>query len=68
VDESLAVSEAHGLVTFFEEAFLEAVSDVDNVVTHIDPVGEASAVQQSEAADEGPVRQEPVGASLIRSD
>lgn len=57
VDKSLTVSEAHGLVTSFEEVFLEAVSDVDNVVTHIDPVGEVSAVQQSEPADEGPVRQ-----------
>lgn len=57
VDESLTLSEAHGLVTRFESAFLEAVPEFDRVVTHIDPVGEISALQQSEPADDGPVRE-----------
>jgi cation diffusion facilitator family transporter len=57
VDESLTVAEAHGLVASFETELLEAVPGIDRVVTHIDPVGEVSAVQQSEPADDGPVRE-----------
>lgn len=57
VDESLTLSEAHGLVTSFENALLEAVPGIDQVVTHIDPVGEVSALQRSEPADDGPVRE-----------
>jgi cation diffusion facilitator family transporter len=56
MDESLTLSEAHGFVTSFENALLEAVPKIEKVVTHIDPVGEVSALQRSEPADDRPVR------------
>ena len=57
VEESLTLSEAHGLVTAFENALREAVPGIDQIVTHIDPVGEVSALQQSEPVDDALIRE-----------
>ena len=57
VEESLTLSEAHGLVTAFENALREAVPGIDQIVTHIDPVGEVSALQHSEPVDDALVRE-----------
>ena len=56
VDESLRLRDAHDKVTGFERVLREALPQVEQVVSHIEPIGEASAVRHSATEDEQPVR------------
>ncbi len=58
VDERLSVREAHDLVSEFEGELRAASPGLADVVSHIEPVGEATAVRRTEPADDAPVRAE----------
>jgi cation diffusion facilitator family transporter len=58
VDERLTVGEAHALVTDFEQEVRTASPDLHDVVSHIEPVGEATAARRTEPTDDGAVRAE----------
>ncbi len=57
VDEKLRLGEAHTLVDDFERALRGEVPALDQVITHIEPRGEASATRRGAPEDELPVRQ-----------
>lgn len=56
VEESLSLAQAHDVATAFEGRMREAVPALDRIVTHIDPLGDSTAVRGSSPADDGDVR------------
>lgn len=58
VDERLSLREAHDVVTEFERDLRDAAPDLDRVVSHIEPVGEATAARRTVPADDAAVRAE----------
>jgi cation diffusion facilitator family transporter len=56
VSDSLTVEAAHGQATAFEEALREALPAIDQIVTHIEPTGEAALRRNATAADEAQIR------------
>jgi cation diffusion facilitator family transporter len=46
VKDTLSLEEAHTQVTQFEEAVLKALSGISEIVTHIEPSGDAAATRQ----------------------
>ena len=58
VDEALTVREAHDVVTRFEGELRAAATEVVEVVSHIEPVGETTAARRTAPAGEAPVRAE----------
>jgi divalent metal cation (Fe/Co/Zn/Cd) transporter len=56
VSESLTVEEAHQQATAFEHALREALPAITQIVTHIEPAGEAIVRRQATEADEAHVR------------
>ncbi len=57
VGESLSVEQAHAQATAFEQALGQALPGVTQVITHIEPTGDAIARQAAAPADEAQVRQ-----------
>jgi cation diffusion facilitator family transporter len=57
VPDDLGLDAAHRLVSGFEAALKEAVPDLSSIVSHIDPVGDASATRIGAPADEIPILQ-----------
>ena len=53
VDGHLRLEEAHQQATQFEQAVHQALPQVDEIVTHIEPSGDAAAVRPAEAVGEG---------------
>jgi cation diffusion facilitator family transporter len=51
VPEHLSVDEAHAQATAFERAVGEAIPEIDQVTTHIEPAGDSSALQASAPAE-----------------
>jgi cation diffusion facilitator family transporter len=58
VDEKLTVREAHDVVTEFEEELRAAGPEVASVVSHIEPVGDLTAVRRTVPTDARDVRLE----------
>lgn len=56
VDEALTVEQAHAQATAFEEELRRAIPTLDQIVTHLEPVGEESSRREATAADEAEVR------------
>jgi cation diffusion facilitator family transporter len=56
VSESLTVEEAHSQATAFEEALRGALPAIDQIVTHIEPAGEAVMRRNATATDEAQIR------------
>jgi cation diffusion facilitator family transporter len=53
VKDTLSLEEAHSLVTQFEEAARRNLPDIAEIITHIEPIGDAAATRQVvEAEDE----------------
>ncbi|MBN2023320.1 MAG: cation-efflux pump [Pirellulales bacterium] len=52
VDQSLSLDEAHGQASRFESAVRESLPDVERIVTHIEPMGEAAATRRAEPVDQ----------------
>lgn len=52
VDDSLRVVEAHEQATAFEEALRAALPEIDNIVTHIEPAGDTTAMRRATPEDE----------------
>lgn len=52
VSDSLNVAEAHDQAASFEKALRQALPNVKQVVTHLEPVGHATAIRQATPADE----------------
>jgi cation diffusion facilitator family transporter len=52
VKDTLSLEEAHDQVTQFEEAVRKTLPDIAEIVTHIEPIGEAAATRQVMAAGE----------------
>jgi cation diffusion facilitator family transporter len=46
VKDSLSLEEAHALATQFEEAVRQTLPDIAEIVTHIEPIGDAAATRQ----------------------
>lgn len=57
VDENLRLAEAHEAADAFERALRRELSGLDQVITHIEPRGDASALRRGNPEDERPVRQ-----------
>ncbi len=57
VGESLSVEQAHAQATAFEQALGQALPGVTQVITHIEPTGDAIARRAATLADEAQVRQ-----------
>jgi divalent metal cation (Fe/Co/Zn/Cd) transporter len=57
VNESLTVDEAHEQAATFETLIRQAIPQIQRIITHIEPLGNASATHQAIAADEEQVRQ-----------
>ncbi len=57
VSEALKLEEAHRQVTQFEQAVREAVPGLAQVVSHIEPAGEAAATHQALPANQGRVEE-----------
>ncbi|HEX9029557.1 MAG TPA: cation-efflux pump, partial [Anaerolineales bacterium] len=57
VDEGLSLEQAHRQVTAFEEALRGELPGIAQIVTHIEPAGEASATLQATPINEQQVRQ-----------
>jgi cation diffusion facilitator family transporter len=55
VPDGLTLEEAHAKATAFEQALREAIPDITEVVTHLEPVGEDTARRDATAADEAAV-------------
>jgi len=58
VFEELDIEEAHRHVTAFEQEIYSSISTATSVVTHIEPVGDGSALRQSEPIDAAYIVQE----------
>ncbi|MGB9612142.1 MAG: cation transporter dimerization domain-containing protein, partial [Bryobacteraceae bacterium] len=56
VDEALTVEQAHAQATAFEEELRHTIPTLDQIVTHLEPAGEAVIRRQTTAADEAEVR------------
>lgn len=56
VDEALTVEQAHAQATAFEEELRRAIPALDQIVTHLEPVGEESSRREATTADEAEVR------------
>jgi len=52
VPDSLRMGEAHNQATRFEEALHAAIPGLDEIVTHIEPAGDASATKNASPEDE----------------
>lgn len=57
VNDGLTLEQAHNQVTEFENALHKAALSLSRVITHIEPVGDATAERQAAAVDEEQVRQ-----------
>ncbi len=57
VPDTLNLHRAHQLATSFEQALHQAVPTLGQVVTHLDPAGDTTAIQQSHPDDEAPIRE-----------
>lgn len=55
VPDDLGLDAAHDQVSAFERALREAIPSLSDVVTHIDPVGDASALRSCAPGDETPI-------------
>ena len=56
VSDELSLDAAHTEATAFEQALREAIPGITQVITHIEPTGDAIARRESTAADEANVR------------
>jgi len=56
VDESLTLREAHDQVTAFEKALRRVLPDLDEIQSHIEPRGDASAMHHALSTDERPIQ------------
>ncbi len=56
VSDALDLEAAHAQVTAFEGALREALPGLEQIVTHIEPAGEAAARREATAADEAQLR------------
>ncbi len=57
VSEALSVEQAHAQATRFEQALRQTLPAIDQIVTHIEPTGDAIARRRAiETADEGQVQ------------
>jgi len=56
VDEALTVEQAHAQATAFEEELRRAFPALDQIVTHLEPAGEAAIRHHTTDADEAEVR------------
>ncbi len=57
VPDSLTVEQAHAQVDAFERELRRALPDIENVVTHIEPLGEASAAVAAKPVNEAQIMQ-----------
>lgn len=57
VSDALTVEQAHERASAFEEALRKLLPSIDQVVTHIEPTGDALVQRQATAADEDLVRE-----------
>jgi len=57
VGAGLTVADAHAKATAFEDDLRQFLPDVVQIVTHLEPSGEADVTRRSEAADEAQVRE-----------
>lgn len=56
VQESLSVDEAHRLASEFEQDVRNDVPGLTRIVSHLEPAGDATAIQQAEPANQAQVR------------
>jgi len=56
VDGALRLAEAHRQATEFEKAVHEALPEIDSIVTHLEPWGDATALRTSESVDAGQIK------------
>jgi divalent metal cation (Fe/Co/Zn/Cd) transporter len=56
VDDGLSLNLAHAQASAFEQALREAIPDITQVITHIEPVGDGIARRQATATDEEQIR------------
>ncbi|MEJ5198275.1 MAG: cation-efflux pump [Anaerolineae bacterium] len=56
VNEGLTVEQAHAQATAFEEELRRTIPAVEQIVTHLEPAGEAVIRREATAADEAEVR------------
>lgn len=56
VDENLKLAEAHEAADAYERALRREIPGLDQVITHIEPRGDASALRRGDPEDERPVR------------
>jgi cation diffusion facilitator family transporter len=56
VSDDLSLDAAHAEATAFEQALREAIPSITQVITHIEPTGDAIARRESTAMDEANVR------------
>ncbi len=52
VSEQMRLDEAHTRATALEEALRQSLPDIDNIVTHIEPTGDATIQRQASQEDE----------------
>ncbi len=57
VPDSLTVDQAHARADAFEQELRQALPDIENIVTHIEPLGEASAAIAAKPVNEAQVMQ-----------
>jgi cation diffusion facilitator family transporter len=57
VQETLSVEQAHQLASEFEEELRKSNPGLSRIVTHIEPVGEATSTRQAKPVDEARLRQ-----------
>ena len=58
VSDSLRLDQAHAQASAFEEALRQSLPQIDNVVTHIEPTGDAVIRRSATQEDENRIRQE----------
>ncbi len=56
VDENLKVKEAHEAADAYELALRREIPGLDQIITHIEPRGDATALRRADPEDERPVR------------
>ena len=56
VNEALSLEQAHAQASAFEQALREAIPGITQVITHIEPTGDAIARREATAADEATIR------------
>ncbi len=57
VNEALSLDQAHAQATAFEQTLREAIPGIAQVITHIEPAGDAIARREATAANETDIRQ-----------